>query len=273
MFGIIIHYGLYSYYAYDNVNSYKRRTIQNGSEWYYSRLINSNKFCPIPGEAHTKQYHKENFGESNYFEKINEITTDPEQVKNWVRLCKGIGASYILLTVKHHDGLCLFDTETTINKSELDIVNIFVNECKEENIPYGFYYSWFQSDIPFTKKYFIQFCQKQLKELEKYEPMYLWFDGDWVIKQSSVFNLIDEICLRYKNLYGTKINSRVGKRLKPDYIDTFVNMYRYIPKPDEIILNKTWQYIDTIGLSWDLINKFKKKIIKMVMNYLIYIIR
>jgi alpha-L-fucosidase len=260
MYGIIIHYGLYSYYAYDDVNSCKRRTIQNGSEWYYPRLINSNNFAQIPGEKHTKAYHLQNYGESNYFDKINEITKDTHQIKNWVKFCKSVGAKYICLTVKHHDGLCLFDTKTTPNKSELDIVDIFVKECKEQNILYGFYYSWFQSDIPFTKKYFIQFCQKQLSELEKYEPNYLWFDGDWVIKQSSVFDMIDEICLRYKNLFGTKINSRIGKnRIKPEYIDIICDMNRHIPKPNEIILGKTWQYTETIGLSWGYNKQVSKK--------------
>ena len=43
-FGIIIHYGLYSYYGYDDINSAKRRKTQNGSEWYYGRLIDNNDF-------------------------------------------------------------------------------------------------------------------------------------------------------------------------------------------------------------------------------------
>ncbi len=248
--GIIIHYGLYSYYAFDNVNSCKRRTIQNGSEWYFSRLINSNNFISIPGEKHTKLHHYTNYANSDYFDKINQITKDIQQIKNWIVFCKNIGATYIYLTVKHFDGFCLFDTNTTQNKSELDIVDIFVSECKKHNMLYGFYYSWFQSDIPFTKKYFIQYCQTQLQELEKYKPNYLWFDGDWIIKQTSIFTMIDEICIRYKNLFGTKINSKIGKRIIPNYVDIFIDKYKYIPKPHEIMLNKTWQYVDTIGLSY-----------------------
>ena len=51
-FWIIIHYGLYSYYGYDDINSAKRRRVQNGSEWYFGRLIDNNDFRPISGQKY-----------------------------------------------------------------------------------------------------------------------------------------------------------------------------------------------------------------------------
>ncbi len=57
-FGIIIHYGSCSYYEYDDINSAKKRRVQNGFKWYFGRLIDNNDFRPISGHKSTKKYHK-----------------------------------------------------------------------------------------------------------------------------------------------------------------------------------------------------------------------
>ena len=54
---------------------------------------------------------------------------------------------------------------------------VFSDECKKQNIQFGFYYSWFEFGVPFTKIYFKNYCVPQLEELLKYEPNYMWFDG------------------------------------------------------------------------------------------------
>jgi alpha-L-fucosidase len=109
-FGIIIHYGLYSFYAYDDINSAKRRKVRNGSEWYYCRLIDKNIFRPISGHTFTKKYHENNFGNTPYFDKIDEwppSLTVEKKVKMWISLSKATGAKYIIITSKHHDGKLL----------------------------------------------------------------------------------------------------------------------------------------------------------------------
>jgi alpha-L-fucosidase len=98
----------------------------------------------------------------DYFDMINEITSDENKVKEWATIAKTKNVSYIILTSKHHDGVCLFDTNTTHHKSELDICKVFSDECKCQYILFGFYYSWFEFGIPFTKKYFSEYCLPQL---------------------------------------------------------------------------------------------------------------
>jgi len=73
-FGVIIHYGLYSYYGYDDITSAKKRNVQNGSEWYYGRLIDTNTFRPVSGQSYTKEYHKENHQDVDYFDNLDKIT-------------------------------------------------------------------------------------------------------------------------------------------------------------------------------------------------------
>lgn len=242
-FGIIIHYGLYSYYGYDDIKSAKKRKIQNGSEWYYGRLIDNNKFRPISGQSYTKIYHSNYHQDCDYFDNLNQILTDKEKIKQWVDICKTSGATYIILTSKHHDGICLWDTNTTNRKSKLNICKIFSDECVNKNIKFGFYYSWFEFDKPFTVKYFNEYCVPQLNELCKYNPNYIWFDGHWKITQKNI--KINEILTTIKQ-QGIIINDRVKNFILGD--DDFrVYSDRFIP---ENKLNVKWQHVNTIGYSW-----------------------
>ena len=245
-YGIIIHYGLYSYYAYDDVSSAKKRKIQNGAEWYYGRLIDNNKFRPISGHHSTKQYHNETFNNINYFSNLNKITKDKSKIKKWINVAKTNGASYIILTAKHHDGVCLFNTNTTDKKSEMDICKFFSEECIKENIAFGFYYSWFEFDIPMTCNYFQRYCIPQVEQLLSYNPNYMWFDGDWTITQKSVQNEIKYIVENTK-LKNILVNDRIGKN-NIDIANYRVFSDRYIPTIP--ITNTLWQHVNTIGLSW-----------------------
>lgn len=88
-----------------------------------------------------------------YFEQFNPIDYDPI---TWVRLAKSAGMKYAVLTAKHHDGFCLFDSKLTEYKSTntkagRDLVREFVDACREENIRVGVYFSlidWSHPDFP-----------------------------------------------------------------------------------------------------------------------------
>jgi alpha-L-fucosidase len=253
-YGIIIHYGLYSYYGYDDINSVKRRKTQNGSEWYYGRLVDNNNFRPISGHKSTKKHHKKTYGESDYFDNLDKITNDENKVKEWVSLAKNKGASYIILTSKHHDGVLLFDSKTSSLKSQMNICRVFSDECKKQNIKFGFYYSWFEFGVAFTQKYFKNYCVPQLEELIEYEPNYMWFDGDWKITQKTIQKEIRSFVevMKTKNIL---VNDRIGKN-NYDVANYRVFSDRYIPK--EKLDGVKWQHINTIGYSWGY-NKMQNK--------------
>jgi alpha-L-fucosidase len=253
-YGIIIHYGLYSYYGYDDINSVKRRKTQNGSEWYYGRLVDNNNFRPISGHKSTKKHHKETYGESDYFDNLDKITNDENKVKEWVSLAKNKGASYIILTSKHHDGVLLFDSKTSSLKSQMNICRVFSDECKKQNIKFGFYYSWFEFGVAFTQKYFKNYCVPQLEELIEYEPNYMWFDGDWKITQKTIQKEIRSI-VEVMKTNNILVNDRIGKN-NYDVANYRVFSDRYIPK--EKLDGVKWQHINTIGYSWGY-NKMQNK--------------
>lgn len=253
-YGIIIHYGLYSYYGYDDINYAKKRKTQNGSEWYYGRLIDNNNFRPLSGSESTKKYHVSNFNNANYFDNLDKITNDENKIKEWIKVAKSNNASYIILTSKHHDGICLFNTKTTNRKSKLDICKVFSDECKKQNIKFGFYYSWFEFDKPFTIDYFNNYCSTQLEELLVYKPDYIWFDGDWKIKQKNILTQI-KIIVESMIKKNITINDRIGSN-NHNLASYRVFKDRFIP--EKKINGVIWQHVNTIGYSWGF-NKMQNK--------------
>ena len=120
-FGMFIHFGLYAMPA--------------RHEWIKTREMIS--------EEHYDQYFK-------YF---NPDLYDP---KEWARQAKAAGMKYVVLTTKHHEGFCLFDSKYTDYKSTntpfgRDIVREFVDAFRQEGLHIGFYYSlidWHHPEFP-----------------------------------------------------------------------------------------------------------------------------
>lgn len=119
-FGMFIHFGLYAMPA--------------RHEWIKSREC-------IPEEKYDK-----------YFQYFNPDLYDP---KEWARQAKAAGMKYAVLTTKHHEGFCLFDSKYTDYKVTntpygKDIVKEYVEAFRAEGLHVGFYYSlidWHHPDF------------------------------------------------------------------------------------------------------------------------------
>lgn len=110
-FGMFIHFGLYS--------------LPARHEWIKTMER-------IPEEKYDK-----------YFEHFNPDLLD---CKEWARKAKEAGMKYAVLTTKHHEGFCLFDSKFTDYKVTntpygKDIVKEYVDAFRAEGIKIGFYYS------------------------------------------------------------------------------------------------------------------------------------
>ena len=120
-FGMFIHWGLYA--------------IPARGEWlrYYER-VDDEHYEP-------------------YFREFNPVKYDPRQ---WARIAKAAGMKYAVLTAKHHDGFCLFDSAQTDFKSTntpcgRDLVREFVEAFRAEGLKVGLYFSlldWHHPDFP-----------------------------------------------------------------------------------------------------------------------------
>ncbi len=108
----------------------------------------------------------------------------------WVAVAKEMGARYMVLTAKHHDGFCLWQTDTTgysVKSSPWkggkgDVVREFVDACKNAGMAHGLYLSPWDRHEPCykDKDAYDKFYEKQLTELcTWYDTEYteLWFDG------------------------------------------------------------------------------------------------
>ncbi|MCU7549241.1 alpha-L-fucosidase [Chitinophagaceae bacterium LB-8] len=119
-FGMFIHWGLYA--------------LPARHEWIKMREKQTNE-----------QYQK-------YFDLFNPDQFDP---KLWAKEAKAAGMKYAILTTKHHEGFCLFDSKYTDYKStntqaKRDLVKEFVDAFRAEGIKIGFYYSlldWHHPDF------------------------------------------------------------------------------------------------------------------------------
>lgn len=114
----------------------------------------------------------------------------------WARTAKAAGMKYMVLTTRHHDGFCLFDSKASSFNAKnsaagRDLVREYVNACREEGLKVGFYYSPMDWRFPgyfFPELYWDNAqemkrqCWAQLEELmTQYGKIdLLWFDGEWL---------------------------------------------------------------------------------------------
>lgn len=86
-----------------------------------------------------------------YLDEFNPDLAGPEE---WVRMAADAGCRYAVLTVKHHEGFCLWDSKLTTYTSVhaprcgRDLAREFVDACARHGIRPGFYYSLIDWDHP-----------------------------------------------------------------------------------------------------------------------------
>ena len=95
-FGMFIHWGLYA--------------IPARGEWVKSQER-------IPTETYDQ-----------YFEEFNPVRYNPRE---WAKLAKEAGMKYAVLTTKHHDGFCLFDSVPTPNAERIWSKNMWMHSGRK----------------------------------------------------------------------------------------------------------------------------------------------
>ncbi len=162
-FGMFIHWGLYSILA--------------RGEWVmYQERIPAKEYVPLANQ----------FNPPKSF-----------RVEEWVKLAKAAGMKYMVLTTRHHDGFCLYDSKvsdfTSVKTAAgRDFVAEYVKACRKHGMRIGFYYSLLDWRFPgyFTGpkkdpasvKAMVKQVHDQVRELmTNYGKIdILWYDGGWV---------------------------------------------------------------------------------------------
>lgn len=116
-------------------------------------------------------------------------TAKPDPMQ-WLTAAKSAGMKGGIAVVKHHDGFCLWDTETTDHKCtssnnefarQTNIPRDFADAAKQLDLKYGFYISpWDRNSAHYgTDTYVKDVFLRQCAELAKYgtDQFEMWFDG------------------------------------------------------------------------------------------------
>jgi alpha-L-fucosidase len=177
-FGMFIHWGAYSSAA----GEWNGRRVPGIGEW----LLSNAQIKPEDYEVLGKQFNPVKF-----------------DAKRWVAIAKDAGMKYIVITSKHHDGFCLWDSALTdwdVGGSAFaprDPLKELADACTEAGIRLCFYHSimdWHHPDYLPRRAWdtrptdgadyqrYIAYMKGQLKELTsgRYGDVgILWFDGEW----------------------------------------------------------------------------------------------
>lgn len=190
-FGIFIHWGVYA------VPSYAPVIPNSGlsyAEWYWYRLPEKEKsFIAF----HEKNYGA-NFTYSQFEPMFKAELFDPTQ---WATVFKNSGAKYVVLTSKHHEGYCLWNSteadktwqrpwNSVTGTPKRDLLGDLTNAVRAEGLKMGYYYSlyeWFNPLWKQDKKKFVdEHLFPQFKDLvTKYKPSVIFSDGEWEMSDTA----------------------------------------------------------------------------------------
>jgi len=174
-FGMFIHWGLYS------IPAGQWNESKDHAEWIRTT-------ARIPLEEYDK-----------LVEQFNPVEFNAEE---WVTIAKNAGMKYIVLTSKHHDGFCLFDSEHTdfdvmATPFRRDILKELADACRKHDMRICWYHSimdWHHPDYLPRREWetdrssegadfnrYFSYLKNQVKEIitEYGDISVLWFDGEW----------------------------------------------------------------------------------------------
>ena len=218
-FGMFIHWGLYA--------------IPARGEWVRSdERIKKEDYMP-------------------YFYEFDPVDYNPKQ---WAKAAKEAGMKYAVLTAKHHEGFCLFDSQYTDFKSTntkcgRDLVREFLEAFRAEGLRVGLYFSlldWYHEDYP-------HYGDKHHPMRD--DPAYSNEGRDFGRYVEYLHNQVRELCTNYGKLDllwfdFSYENENAVMRGEAWRATELVNMVRQL-QPDVIIDNRLEVSGEGFGSLWE----------------------
>ncbi|XP_065658385.1 tissue alpha-L-fucosidase isoform X2 [Hydra vulgaris] len=246
-FGIFIHWGIYS------VTAFK-------SEWFWWHWKGENK-------REYNAYMRNNFPSQSYQDLASKLTGSSFNANEWAELVEDSGAKYFVFTSKHHEGFTHWKSDESWNWNSVDlgpkrdVLDELKTAFSNTNVTFGLYYSlyewfnpWYNEDKKNdfkTQEFVKRKIMPQLYDLvHKYEPLYIWSDGDWEAK-SDYWNSAKFLAWLYNESPvkdNVVVNDRWGKDANCIHGDIKTCKDRYNPGKK---LPFKWENAMTIDkLSW-----------------------
>ena len=225
-FGMFIHFGLYACPA--------------RHEWVKSREY-------VTNEAYDAKY-------------LPRFNPDLFDAKEWARLAKAAGMKYVVLTTKHHEGFCMWDTKTTdykITKTEFgrDLVREYVDALRAEGLKVGFYFSikdWHHPDYLIDATHPLRPRDQKTWSEETFAKLNK--GKDWNRYRKYMWDQIDELLTEYGKIdiiwFDYTVKHKFGKTYK-DW--DAVNLVKHVRKlQPHILIDNRLDLMDTDD-GWDFV--------------------
>jgi len=184
-FGMFIHWGLYAIPAGEWPMPVDGKSAPNANRDHAEWIRES---AQIPVEEYEKLQPQ-----------FNPVKFDPEL---WATMAADAGMKYLVITSKHHDGFCLFDSKWTDwdvmgTPFHRDILKELSEACARHGVRFCTYHSimdWHHPDYLPRRKWegamrpegnadfakFEEYLHHEVEEVvTKYHPGVMWFDGEW----------------------------------------------------------------------------------------------
>ena len=130
------------------MSSYVRMKTPGDTEWFvhdrFGMFIHFGLYSMPARHEWVKSY--EMLPEEQYEKYFRYFNPDLFDAREWAKAAKRAGMKYAVMTTKHHEGFCLFDSEYTDYKITntpfgRDLVREYVDAFRAEGLKIGFYYS------------------------------------------------------------------------------------------------------------------------------------
>lgn len=190
-FGIFIHWGIYAVPAYAPVIP---NSGESYAEWYWNHLEEKT--------AATTAFHNKNYGaDFKYPEFEKQFKAEFFNPDQWADVFKKSGAKYVVLTSKHHEGYCLWNSaeadrswqrpwNAVTGTPKRDLLGDLSTSVRAAGLKMGYYYSLYEWYNPLwlsdKKKFVTEHMIPQFKDLvSKYKPSIIFSDGEWELSDTA----------------------------------------------------------------------------------------
>jgi alpha-L-fucosidase len=233
--GIFIHWGLYSVPAWAPLTGELGKVIaeQGWARWfthnpYAEWYMNSMRIEGSPTYQHHIETYGADFAYTDFISSFNEATSRWDSTA-WADLFKQVGARYVVLTTKHHDGFLLWPSvhpnpHRRGHMAARDLVGELTDAVRAQGMRIGLYYSggidWtfnptviqdirdMQAAVPQTAEY-VAYANNHWRELiARYRPSVMWND----IAYPAATDLNELFAHYYNSVPEGVINDRFSQR-------------------------------------------------------------
>ena len=231
------------------------------AEWYHNTI----RLEDSPARAH----HDEVYGGADYDDFLDAWKAESFDADAVVGELAAAGGSYVMLTTKHHDGVCLWDAPGTGDRNTVacgprrDLVGEWAEATRRAGMRFGAYYSggldwharptdpiglrddWEITERPLDLEYAAYAASHVRDLITRYSPDVLWNDINWPDAGKDFGP--DGIGTVFEEYYAAKPDGLVNDRWEVPHADYRTSEYQHLLDRETA---EQWEHCRGLGLSF-----------------------